>query len=273
MKSKMLCFALISLGFLLDVSAVDQKANQSSDESIYSKDIWMQESYKIKEIFAAQNNSLDLKTALNIVRQRIFGISEDQEIDIYNVFDEIRSEYSKEAWSDEDILRFIDDALEIKKKYPIFLNFVIRSKYAKKAVQEGIDAAEVLALSSSEYIHLPRFILRKVIKAKDLNKVLSDLGVGVVWKDRMKYLYVSRKFKDNENHRIVNKLDNCPKHVYQYFQLIDEISKLFEDADTHIRYVIAQDFFFDNLPKEKIVKIFSLTEKEWKSLIKPEHEY
>ena len=103
--------------------------------------------------------------------------------------------------------------------------------------------------------------------------MLSDLGVGIVWKDRMKYLYISKKFKDNEKHRIVSKLDSSPRYVYQYFQLIYEISKFFEDADNHIRYVIAQDFYFDNLPKEKIIKIFSLSEKEWKSLIKPDREY
>lgn len=271
-----------SWGFLLYICMYFSilSMNQVSAEEVEEKlereftieDVWGYESGNFERIFkSTKDDDLNLDKALHIICREVFGISSDQEIDTYQVFAEIRSEYQKAELSDQEIMQFVDDAIELKKKYPIILNFVIRSKYAKEAVKEGLDTDEVLALASSEYIHLPKFILKDSFEEKSLNEVLTDLGSGVIWKDRMKYLYIFKKYEGKEEKAIVDKLTNCSRQIKFYLQLLYEISKIFKEAHSHIAYIIAQDFFFDDLPKEKIMNIFSLSENDWKSIVKPKN--
>ncbi len=166
-------------------------------------------------------------------------------------------------------MELIADAMEIKSKYPLILEFVIRSEYARRAVKEKINSQEVLQLASSEYIYLPRLILREKITENQINEVLTDLGCGVTWKDRAKYLFALNKYLGKNEIVISNGLKRFPRQVQNYFELLEEISKFFIDSYDHLKYKIAQDFYYGDVSEKKIMKIFSLSKEEWNNLIKP----
>ncbi len=242
-----------------------------------SKDLWENSASDFDGIFEAerQNKVLGMDEALKIIRRHIIERRPDQHIDQYAVFSELREVFSEAEFSTEELMILIEDALEIKKKYLLIFDFVIRSEYARRAVKEGVNAEEVLQFASSEYIQLPKFILRKNINSDQLNDVLSDLGCGVVWKDRAKYLFVVNKYF-GENAKFsgvaddsVEKFERLPRKVQNYLRLIAEVDKFFTKAYNHLIFLIAQDFYYADVPQEKIMKIFSFADGEWASLIKP----
>ena len=243
-----------------------------------SKDLWENSASNFDKIFASEHQKkiLDMETALKIISRRIIKCRPDQYVDQYAVFSELRKVFSEEEFSTEELMILIEDALEIKKKYLLIFDFVIRSEYARRAVREGINADEVLQFASSEYIQLPKFILKKNTSGSQLNDVLSDLGCGVVWKDRAKYLFVVNKYFGGEDAKVseaavgsTEKFDRLPRRIQNYLKLIAEVGKFHEKAYEHLVFLIAQDFYYADVPQEKIMKIFSFSDEEWASLIKP----
>ena len=244
-----------------------------------------------------------LNEALEMVQQLVINRFTDQIANQNEVFLKLRSAFSEKEFSSEELMILIEDAMEIKKKYLLIFDFVIRSEYARRAVEEGINADEALQFASSEYIQLPKFILKKKVDDNKLNDVLSDLGCGVVWKDRAKYSFVLRKYfrknwvkinreecsslecgviwKDcakysfvlhkcfEKNGAKISEREYYSKRVQNYLKLIAKVDKFFEKSYKHFVYLIAQDFYYADIPQEKIQKIFSFSDEDLKSLIKP----
>lgn len=212
----------------------------------------------------------NLDKALNIVRQQIFGCPLEQNINQNKVFNKLRRVVPKAEFSDEELMIFIEDAMEINKKYQLIFDFIIRSEYARRAVDTGVDADDALQFASSEYIQLPEFVLKKKVNDDELDDVLSDLGCGVVWKDRAKYSFVLGKYFGKERTKDDQKWHSS-RRVQNYLKLITEIDKFFEKSYSHLVYLIAQDFYYADIPQERIREIFSFSDKELKSLIKPKN--
>lgn len=215
-----------------------------------------------------QEENANLDKALKIIRQQIFGCPLEQIINQQEVFSKLRRIVPETEFSSEDLMIFIEDAMEINKKYQMIFDFVIRSEYARRASNAGINADEALLFASSEYIQLPKFILKKKVDKDKLDDVLSDLGCGIVWKDRAKYSFVQRKYFGEENAKNNEKWYSS-RRVQNYLKLIVEIDKFFEKSYSHLVYLIAQDFYYADVSQEKIQKIFSFSDEELKSLIKP----
>ena len=268
---------------LFEASAKQETESEINTKSseyfvLNSKDLWENSASDFNEIFESEHQSkiLDMDTAMEIIRRRIVNCRPDQRVDQHAVFSELRKVFSEEEFSTEELMILIEDAQEIKKKYLLIFDFVIRSEYARRAVREGVNADEVLQFASSEYIQLPKFILGKNVNSDQLNDVLSDLGCGVVWKDRAKYLFVFNKYFGRKNEKSTGVADgsaekSCclPRRIQNYLRLIEEVGKFFEEAYEHLVFLIAQDFYYADVPHEKIMKIFSFSDKEWESLIKP----
>ena len=67
----------------------------------------------------------------------------------------MRKSVSETEFSSEELMILIEDAMEIDKQYQLIFDFVIRSEYARRAVDAGVIADEALLFTSSEYIQLP----------------------------------------------------------------------------------------------------------------------
>lgn len=212
----------------------------------------------------------DMEKALELIREYVMRLWSNDPLNEATVFSKMRDKFSEKEFPSEEMRVFIDDAMEIKNKYPLIWEFVLRSEYAKKAAAEGLSREEALQLTSSEYIYLPKFVLYKNFDiTKLLNETLIDLGCGVLWKDRLKYLFVYSKYFGKKVEISSDKLKNLPRRAQNYLLLLDEISKLFEkDAHKHLVYKIAQDFCDGNIDQEKVMKILPISKKEWDDLIK-----
>lgn len=237
-------------------------------------DLWGESAAGFDEIFKSepQKKIFDMDKALEILRDKIICRHQDQRVDLDEVFVELRKIFTESQFSTEELMDLIEDALELKKKYVLIFDFVIRGEYARRAVQEGLNADEVLQVASSEYIQLPSFILRSRVNSDQLNDALTDLGCGIIWKDRIKYLFVLNKYfgKTGEKSSISeNGLKNFPRRIRNYLKLLAEIDRFFGEAYEHLVYLIAQDFYYAEVPQRKILKIFSFSEKEWNSVIEP----
>ncbi len=237
---------------------------------VNSLDLWEDSAANFNEILEAehQNETDHTNEALEVIRRLIISRPPDQSVKQYEVFAELRDIFTESEFSNEELVTLIEDAMELKKKYLLIFDFVVRSEYARRLVKENINADEVLQFASSEYIQLPKFILREKVNGDQLNEVLSDLGCGVVWKDRAKYLFVLNKYFGKKENREDNQ-KHFPRRVRNYFKLLKEVDKFFGEAYMHLIYVMAQDFYYADVSPEKIKKIFSFSDKEWDSLIKP----
>lgn len=210
----------------------------------------------------------NLNKALKIIRQQIFGCPLGQRIDQNKVFSKLRRIVPKSEISDTELRIFFEDATEINKKYQMIFDFIIRSEYARRAVEAGIDADKALQFASSKHIQLPKFVLKEEVNDDELDDILSDLGCGVIWKDRAKYSFVQSKYFGKENTKNNEKWHSSGINQ-NYLKLITEIDKFFEKLYSHLVYLIAQDFYYAHVPQEKIREIFSFSDEELKSLIKP----
>ena len=255
------------------VTASDDESSKSVEKSaeITSEDLWGSSGSDFEKVFESDHHksSPNMSKALELIRKNIVKFRYDRPFDQYAVFSELRDIFSEDEFPSGELMAFIADAMEIKSKYPLILEFVIRSEYARKAVKEKINSTEALQLASSEYIYLPRFILREKIPENQINEIVSDLGCGVIWKDRAKYIFALNKYFGKNKVTISNELKRFPKQVQRYFELLEEISKFFEGSYNHLKYKIAQDFYYGDVSEEKIMKIFSLSKEEWNNLIKP----
>lgn len=263
----------------LSTDEKDLSVHHSKNEStfvLHSKDLWEDSAADFDEIFSSESQKeiLGMDAAMKVIRRQIIYRRSDQRIDQYEVFAELRDIFSETDFSTEELMTLIEDAMEIKKKYLLIFDFVIRSKYARRAADEGVRTDEVLQIASSEYIQLPKFILRKNVDREQLNEVLSDLGCGVVWKDRAKYLFVLGKYfeqkevKTGESAKSIE-VTRFPRRIRNYLRLIEEVDKFFGEAYEHLVYLIAQDFYYADVPLKKIMKIFSFSGKEWEYVVKP----
>ena len=234
---------------------------------IHFEDLWETEGTTLKNSLKNQKQTPDIRKALDIIWKHIFNLSSDQHVDYYEIFSQLQGVLPES--DPEELLTIIDDAIELKNKYSLILDFVIRSKYAKKAVQEGVRRDEALQLASSEYIYLPPFILRDNFKSSQLNEVLSDMGCGVLWKDRAKYLFAFRKYSESKKIIKLKGLDKFPKRVQNYLILLEEIDHYFSGSCEHWAYRIAQDFYYSDVKEEKILRIFPFSKQDWASFIKP----
>lgn len=235
--------------------------------SASAKDVVSEES--VVDI-AKEYRTPDMEKALELIREYVMRLWSNKQLDANEVFSRMRELFSEKEFPSEEMRRFIDDAMEVKNKYPLVWEFVFRSEYAKKAEASGLSREEVLQLASSEYIYLPKFVLYKDFDiTKLLNETLMDLGCGILWKDRLKYLFVCSKYFNKKVMNNSDKLKNLPRRARNYLLLLDEISKLFEgDAHKHLVYKIAQGFSEGNVSQEKIMKILPISKKEWDELIK-----
>ncbi len=206
--------------------------------------------------------------ALKIIQHLVINCPLDRSLSQNEVFAELRTVFSEQEFSSEELMILIEDAMEIKKKYLLIFEFVVRGEYARRTIREGINVDKALLIASSEYIQLPKFILRKNVDNAKLDDVLSDLGCGIVWKDRAKFSFVLRKYFGKEDLKI-NEKAYSSRRVRNYLKLIERIDKFFEKSYSHLIYLIAQDFYYAEVSQEKIQKIFSFSDEELKSLIKP----
>lgn len=269
MKRVFLTFSImVALASFVGVTA--KVGNSSSDEVKILSTQEVNSETKSEHKSKNQEETADLNKALKIIQQLIFGSSPEQSINQKKVFDKLRKSVSETEFSSEELMILIEDAMEIDKKYQLIFDFVIRSEYARRATNEGINADEALQFASSEYIQLPKFILKKKIDKDELDDVLSDLGCGVVWKDRAKYSFVLSKYFGKETEKNEEKWYSS-RRAQNYLKLIAEIDKFFEKSYSHLVYLIAQDFYYADIPQEKIQKIFSFSDDELKSLIKPKN--
>ena len=233
----------------------------------YFEDLWETAGTKLKTALKNKRQIPDVREAFGIIWKYVFNLSSDQIVDYHEILSKLQ-----EVFPDSDLMELlilIDDAVELKNKYPLILDFVIRSKYAKKAVQAGVSREEARQLASSEYIYLPPFVLRENFKSSQLNEVLSDIGCGILWKDRAKYLFAFRKYSEEEKVIKFKGLDKFPGRIRNYLMLLEEIDHYFSGSCKHWAYRIAQDFYYSDVKEEKILQIFSFSKKEWKSFIKP----
>ncbi len=210
-----------------------------------------------------------MKKALAIINDNIVVILTGQPSNIDKIFSKLRNVFTIDEFSNDEIFDFIDDATEIRKKYPIILECVARIIYVKKAIEHGISPNLALKLSSSDYIQLPNFILNKKINDTEFNQMISDIGCGVVWKDIAKYLIAVNKYYGNKNILNLKSFKNFPKRVQHYMLLSEEISKFFKEYKRHVDYNIAQNFLFGGIEINKVKAIFSLSEDEFKELCRP----
>jgi len=221
-----------------------------------------------KQKFEIREENSSSEKALRIIQQLVVSRPVDRSLSQDEVFHELRNALPETEFSSEELMILIDDAMEIKKKYLLIFDFVVRSEYARRAVKEGIKANDALQFASSEYVQLPRFILRDNVDDYRLDDVLSDLGCGVIWKDRAKYSFVRSKYFGKGETKIDVK-GYSPKIIRNYLKLIAMIDEFFEKTYSHLVYLIAQDFCYALVPPKKIQKIFSFSDEELKSLIKP----
>jgi hypothetical protein len=238
---------------------------------ITSEDLFGSSGANFEKAFESKSHKIspDVSKALKLIRKHIVKFRYDRPFDQYAIFSELRDVFSEEEFSSGEIIELIADALEIRSKYPLILEFVVRSQYARRAVEEKINSLEALQLASSEYIYLPRFILRKKITENQINEVLTDIGCGVTWKDRAKYIFALNSYFGKSEIAISAGLKRFPKHIQNYLALLVEVSKFFTNSYDHLKYKIAQDFYYGDISKEKIIKIFSLSKDEWRNLVKP----
>lgn len=269
MKRVFLTFSII-VALASFVSVTAKMGNSLPDEVKILSTQEVNSETKSEHKSKIQEETADLNKALKIIQQLIFGSSPEQSINQKKVFDKLRKSVSETEFSSEELMILIEDAMEIDKKYQLIFDFVIRGEYARRATNEGINADEALQFASSEYIQLPKFILKKKIDKDELDDVLSDLGCGVVWKDRAKYSFVLSKYFGKGTEKNDEKWYSS-RRVQNYLKLIAEIDKFFEKSYSHLVYLIAQDFYYADIPQEKIQKIFSFSDDELKSLIKPKN--
>lgn len=256
---------------ILTDSQEDSIVHEVERVQITSEDLFGGSGADFEKAFQSKPHkmSTDVSEALKLIRKHIIKFRYDRPFDQYAIFSELRDVFSEEEFSSGEIMELIADALEIKSKYPLILEFIVRSQYARRAVNEKINSQEALQLASSEYIYLPRFILRKKITENQINEVLTDLGCGVTWKDRAKYVFALNNYFGKNEIRISDGLKKFPKHIQNYLALLAEVSKFFANSYDHLKYKIAQDFYYGDVSKEKMIKIFSLSKDEWHNLVKP----
>lgn len=247
-------------------------ASEVLNVSIGAKNLFVRYDESVSESFSSENKALDMEDALKLIKNYVSRLWSDNSMEQFDAFAELRSLFSEEEFSSGELMAFIDDAMEIKNKYPLILEFVVRSEYARKAEEKGIAREEALQLASSEYIFLPKFILYKDYDiTKMLNETLMDLGCGVLWKDRMKYMFVLNKYFGKRKVEKSDDFNKLPRRVQHYFLLLENLSKLFESSYNHLEYKIAQDFYYGDVPEKAMKEIFCFSKDEWNSLITPKN--
>ena len=260
------CSAILTFS-LFARSAIELQNEPIEYFEMHFEDLWESAGDALKTTMKSGSQAPDVREAFEIVWKYVFSRSSDQIIDYHEVLSQLREIFPESSL--EDLITIIDDTIELKNKYPLILDFVVRSSYARKAVEEGVRKDEALQLASSEYIYLPSLILRNDVKDSQLNEVLADIGCGVVWKDRAKYWFALRKYSGSENHVKLEGLDKFPMRVQNYLRLLEEIDHYFSGSCKHWVYRMAQDFYYADVKEEKILKIFSFSKQDGNSFIKP----
>ncbi len=258
-----ICSAILAFSLF----AKEEVAIEPEYIEIHFEDLWETAGSALKLSFKTQKPALDVRKSFSIIWKHILNHSSDQIVDYSEVLAQLQEVFPDD--DPEELLVIIDDAVELKNKYPLILDFVVRSKYAKRAIKAGIRKDEARQLASSEYIYLPPFILGENVKNSQLNEVLSDMGCGVLWKDRAKYLFALQKYSEGEKVVKLKGLDKFPERIRNYLILLEEIDHYFSGSCNHWAYRIAQDFYFSDVKEEKILQIFPFPKKEWESFIKP----
>lgn len=207
--------------------------------------------------------------ALQIINKNINSILSGEPANLDKIFLELRKIFAQEEFSNGELLEFIDDATEIRRKYHLILDCMARVEFAKRSVKYGIAPRVALQLASSEYIQLPNFILKEGLNDNEFNKMVSDVGCGVVWKDRLKYLFALNRYFGNGSNLKIEDFKHFPNRIRNYIKLLEENDKFCQKFFYHLRYVMAQDFYYAGISKENIVNIFSLSEEEWRNFVKP----
>jgi hypothetical protein len=189
---------------------------------------------------------------------------------ISEIFTELRKVLPADKFSDEDIFGLIDDAIEIRCKLSLTIDLLIRSAYAKLAVQVGIAKKLALDLCSSNYLQLPKFVVMTFsVRDETLDKVLAELGSGIVWKDRIKFEILNDKYFGSGKKLELKDFSSFSQKIACYAWLVSEIAEFFEDYRRHVVYKIAQNFYVNNIDIEKIKQIFELSNDEIDLLIAP----
>lgn len=207
--------------------------------------------------------------ALKVINENIKTASSGNSSDIDRIFTELRKMFSCAELSNAELLELIDDAIEVRKKYHLILDCVARVEFAKRSIKRGISSRVALQLSSSEYIQLPGFVLKEEVNEAEFNKMVSDIGCGIVWKDRLKYLFAQNRYFGSNNNLSVESFRFLPSRTRNYVKVLEENDKFCQRFYNHLRYVMAQDYYYAGISKEDIVNIFNLTKDEWNGFVKP----
>ena len=209
-----------------------------------------------------------LNKAFKIISDAIVTLPSGLPSNISEIFTELRKVLPADKFSDEDIFGLIDDAIEIRCKLSLTIDLLIRSAYAKLAVQVGIAKRLALDLCSSNYLQLPKFVVMTFsVRDETLDKVLAELGSGIVWKDRIKFEILNDKYFGSGKKLELKDFEGFSQKIACYAWLVSEIAEFFEDYRRHVVYKIAQNFYVNNIDIEKIKQIFELSNDEIKLLI------
>lgn len=262
--------SFLILGLLVSVAnAQEVSSEQEKQQNIHPKDVWGDSANKLEKLVETKHPDIsNMRQALDIIDENIFSIS-DHFIEFDKIFIKLRELFTAAEFSNEELFSFIDDAFEIRNKYYIIQEFVIRLEYARRSIQYGIPKAQAIALTSSEYMQIPTFALNENIDTIKLNNVLIDLGCGIVWKDRLKFLFANNRCFGHSNDVQIKNFAQFPKNIKNYIILLRENYQFVSSTQKHLAYLIAQNFQQAGISKDIILKIFQLTEKEWKEFFLP----
>ncbi|MBE6447504.1 MAG: hypothetical protein E7015_03415 [Alphaproteobacteria bacterium] len=213
-----------------------------------------------------------MNRALKIIVDNIVTLPSGQPSNMEEIFSELRAILPLEKFSDDNILTLIDDAIEIRCKLALTVEMLIRSAYAKSAVHEGISKDQSLEMCSSLHLKLPKFIVNgKRVADETLNKIFTELGCGVVWKDRIKFIIVQDRYFGSRRKAEFNDFRNFSHREACYAWLVSKIADFFDEYTRHIVYEMAQNFYVNNIDPEKIQRIFALSAEELAEFIIPQN--
>ncbi len=262
--------SFLILGLLVNVAnAQESSSEQKNRQNIQPKDVWGDSANELEKLVKTkQRNLSNMRLALDIIDENIFSIS-DHFIEFDKIFIKLRELFTLAEFSNEELFSFIDDAFEIRNKYYIIQEFVVRLEYARRSIQYGISKSQAIALTSSEYMQIPAFALNENVDVIKLNSVLIDIGCGIVWKDRLKFLFANNRCFGHLNDIQIRNFARFPKNIKNYIILLRENYQFVSSTQKHLAYLIAQNFQQAGISKDIILKIFQLTEKEWKEFFLP----
>lgn len=254
------------------VSANIERRIDKSEE-INPKTIFGKNSDKLEKLSSdnISDGSHDdkMRKALQIIHDQIISVMSGQPSDVQKVFEQLRTIFSDEEFTDGELLEFIDDATEIRQKYYQVVECMARIEYAKRTLQHGFSPKQALILTSSEYMKLPAFILQPSGNEVKFNGMISDIGCGVMWKDRLKYLFALHTYFGEGQPAALGTFKNFPNRVSNYIRLLEENDKFCKEYFKHVTYSIAQEFYLREVDSKTIKNIFQISDDEFKNFVLP----